>query len=133
MHPVSRGFALDEEDYRPHASRRRSYDRSADAENNRRQHCRPDNLRFRRSVRMANAEFRGKISGRICGPRPQVLAAAASPGKYAPGTDRACGNPNQPPRPRSRLGKSRRRFSDLDLTLSHARALALTLENENLL
>src|SRR5437667_1195293 len=66
MHPLPGRLALDGKNHRPHVARRRRGGRSENTQNRRRQHCRTHHLRFRRSVRVANAEFRRKISGGIC-------------------------------------------------------------------
>ena len=73
-----------------------------------RQHRRPDHLRLWRSVRLAHAKFRRKISGGIPAQRALKANLPPLPPELTPGRAHPDeNNSNQSPRPRSRLGKSR--------------------------
>src|ERR1700758_4520605 len=71
MHTLPGRLALDEENHRPNVAWRRRGGRSADAQDHWRQHRRAHHLCFWGSVRMADAKFCRKISGRICGSRAE--------------------------------------------------------------
>src|SRR5581483_5673565 len=114
MHALSGRVALDEEDYRPDAARWGRDRRSENAENHWRQHRRPNDLRIWRSLRLADAELRREISGRICCLWPKVRPAAFASRRNPRRIDQPGNNPDISPRPRSRLGKSRRRLGDLE-------------------
>ena len=76
MHAVPRRFALDEKNYRPDAARWRRYARFRNPQNRGRQYRWTNDLRIRRSLRMANAKFRRKIQRRIRRTRSETGSAA---------------------------------------------------------
>ena len=88
----------------------------ATLEERRRQHRRPNHLRFRRSLRLADPKFSWKSSRTNSPQRAQKPVPPPMPPEYtAGGIDRRRGNPHRVARPRSRLGKSRRARNDLNL------------------
>ena len=89
----------------------------SDTENHWRQHRGAHHLRFWRSVRLADAKFCRKISGRICGARTKTHSPAPSARIHAGRIDRREIDSHRAHGARPGLGKSRRERHDLNIVL----------------